>query len=253
MKLYLAGPMRGYPKFNYEAFKAEAARLRSVGYDVVSPAEMDEADGMDFTSDETVEATVKRDSNGNPCEDYYLERYFEAIKGCGGIALMDGWEKSKGVGREIYCAISNGLLVFPEDYWLVNAGETATSLPEQGSEVWMVDPDTGAQKGQKLARFDLVPVKPLWEVAEHFGRGAAKYAEHNWAKGYRWSLCYQAAIRHLMQFWAGEDMDKQLKSKHVIAAAWHCLVLAFYMDVFPQKDDRPHKQLGDKGVPPVPH
>lgn len=245
MRLYLAGPMRGYPKFNSDAFRNEALRLRVAGFEVVSPAEMDEADGMDFTSEETAAASVKRTSEGVPDEEYYLQRDFLAIDGVDGIALMPGWENSKGVGREIYYAIPHGKQIKSVNDWLLTVS--------QGSEVRLTDPDTGAQKGQKLARFDLVPVGPLWEVAEHFGRGAAKYAEHNWARGYRWSLCYQAAIRHLMQFWAGEDRDEQLQSKHVIAAAWHCLVLAFFMDVFPQKDDRPHKQLGTEGVPPVPH
>lgn len=250
MRLYLAGPMRGYPKFNFEAFQAEAARLREVGFEIVSPAEMDVQDGMDFTSEETAEASVRRRLDGSPDEDYYLERDFTAIKTCEGIVLMPGWEKSAGVKREIYYAISLGLLVYTEDHWLANRPETL--LAAQGSEVRVTDSETGAQKGQKLARFDLIPVKPLWELAEHFGRGARKYAEHNWAHGYRWSLCYAAAIRHLMQFWAGEDNDPETGSKHVIAAAWHCLVLAFFMDVFARKDDRPHTVLGRDGTPSVP-
>jgi hypothetical protein len=49
-----------------------------------------------------------------------------------------------------------------------------------------VDPVTGGVKGQKLARFDLIPVNPLWELAEHFGRGAQKYADRNFERGYDW-------------------------------------------------------------------
>lgn len=106
------------------------------------------------------------------------------------------------------------------------------------NEVRSVDSDTGAEKGVKLARFDLIPPEALWELAEHYGRGAEKYAEHNWRRGYAWSKSYQAALRHLNQFWMGEDIDAETGSKHIIAAAWHCISLAVYMDEHREKDDR---------------
>lgn len=41
MRVYLAGPMRGVPHFNFPAFHAAAAELRARGYVVFSPAEAD--------------------------------------------------------------------------------------------------------------------------------------------------------------------------------------------------------------------
>lgn len=106
-------------------------------------------------------------------------------------------------------------------------------------EVRVKDPDTGGEKGTKLARFDLVPVRPLTLLAEHYGRGAQKYADRNWERGYNWSLSYAAAQRHMNQFWGGEDLDPETGTPHVIAAAWHMFSLAEYMVTHPEKDDRP--------------
>lgn len=106
-------------------------------------------------------------------------------------------------------------------------------------ETRVIDPDTGGEKGQKLARFDLIPTRPLWLLAEHYGRGAAKYQDRNYERGYLWSLSYGAAQRHLNQFWAGEDTDAETGTLHVIAAAWHCFALALFIFTHPEKDDRP--------------
>lgn len=66
---------------------------------------------------------------------------------------------------------------------------------------------TGGQKGVKLERHDLIPMGPLRELAEHFGKGAQKYDDHQWRKGYEWSKSYSAIQRHLTAFWGGEDYD----------------------------------------------
>lgn len=46
-RIYLFGPMRGYPDWNFPAFIAAAAQLRELGHEVFSPAERDLADGFD--------------------------------------------------------------------------------------------------------------------------------------------------------------------------------------------------------------
>ncbi len=95
-------------------------------------------------------------------------------------------------------------------------------------EVRVVDPETGGEKGSKLARFDLIPPDVLWALAEHYGKGAEKYDDRNWERSYDWKLSYAAAQRHMNQFWSGEDRDAETGSLHVIAAAWHMFALAAF-------------------------
>jgi hypothetical protein len=125
---------------------------------------------------------------------------------------------------------------------------------------------TGGQKGVKLARYDLIPPVPLHSIAEHFGKGARKYADHQWRRGYEWSKSYSALMRHLQAFWAGEDRDvcsndpdgcsmvtadgeeftpifpdtcyNHTGSHHMTAVAWHAMVLMEFIDKNPEHDDR---------------
>ena len=110
-------------------------------------------------------------------------------------------------------------------------------------ELRMMDPETGGQKGQKLRRYDLLPVTALDAAAEHFGRGAAKYEDRNWERGYNWSLSYGALLRHLTAWWNGEDMDpdpEMAGSHHLDAVLFHAMVLRTFATRNTDKDDRPH-------------
>lgn len=117
-----------------------------------------------------------------------------------------------------------------------------------GQETLITDPKTGGIKGIKLARFDLLPWAILRELAEHFGRGARKYADRNWEKGYAWSLSFGALHRHLESFWSGDEIDhdpslyvegEMHTARHIIAVVWHASVLAFFSRFGVGTDDRP--------------
>jgi hypothetical protein len=90
MRLYLAGPMRGYPEFNYPAFHKMAAELRAQGHFVFNPAE---------ATDHT---------DGDPA-DYMLVDLAWIIAHAQGIAMLPGWEKSKGAKVEHALAECLGL------------------------------------------------------------------------------------------------------------------------------------------------
>lgn len=106
-------------------------------------------------------------------------------------------------------------------------------------EVRIVDPETGGAKGSKLARFDLLPWQELWEVAELYGRGAEKYEERNWEKGYAWSLSFAALQRHVAQFWNGEQRDEETGAHHMASVIFHALALMHFDMQRKGTDDRP--------------
>jgi len=107
------------------------------------------------------------------------------------------------------------------------------------SEVRIVDPNTGGEKGQKDARFDLIPQEAIWMLAEAYGRGAEKYDDRNWERGYNWSLSFGALQRHLWQFWNGEDIDEETGTPHIVSVLWHASALATFQARDKGNDDRP--------------
>lgn len=93
------------------------------------------------------------------------------------------------------------------------------------NEIRVTDALTGGQKGSKPARFSLIPPDFLWALAEHYGRGALKYEDRNWERGYKWSLSVDALNRHLSAWLQGEDDDEESGSSHLVAVAWHAIAL----------------------------
>lgn len=114
---------------------------------------------------------------------------------------------------------------------------TDTSISWTGSEVRTTS-STGGEKGVKPQRYDLIPIHPLNQLATLYGNGAAKYAAHNFRKGYEWGKSYAAALRHMTAFWNGEDIDPEMQVPHVICAAFHMFALAEFMEFHKEFDDR---------------
>lgn len=125
--------------------------------------------------------------------------------------------------------------------------------------------ETGGAKGSKLARFDLIPWDVLTDIAEHYGRGAFKYEDRNWERGYDWGLSLAALHRHLAAHWNGDvyDTDPYLygvesdgtptytreeieafpadeKALHITAVAWHALALSAFYKRGIGNDNRPN-------------
>lgn len=98
MKVYLAGPMRGYPEFNFPAFRRAAVYLRSLGHEVFSPAEQHKADFEkgNAAGDETLAAKEHGfDRRAAMAKDMaYICEHADAI------AVLPGWLESRGARAE---------------------------------------------------------------------------------------------------------------------------------------------------------
>lgn len=241
MKVYLAGPMTGIHDWNFPAFIDGAARLREAGHEVISPAEHDlemgyvVADVVQSTAGPFATTTVYNITDSFDRE-AVLAWDCEQIPTCDAVVLLPGWQESDGVAREMEAAKRHGIPAYELEFFLSTTFGSGTF--EYTAERRVVNETTGGEKGQKLARFDLLPAGPLQAVAEHFGRGAAKYEDRNWERGYDWSLSFGALQRHAWAFWGGEDIDAETGSPHLAAVAFHALALLEFATTHPELDDR---------------
>ena len=95
MKTYISGPMTGLPDFNFPAFRAAAAKLRTAGLHVVDPSEIN--------SDQTL--------SWHAC----MRKDIAALVDCDSIVMLKGWEASQGAQLEHHIATRLGMTVFFED------------------------------------------------------------------------------------------------------------------------------------------
>lgn len=234
LRLYVAGPMTGLPQFNYPAFDAAAKDLRSRGHDVVSPAEMDdpEARALALASPDGDIAAFEN-ASGKTWGDLLARDVKIVADEVDGVAVLDGWERSRGARLEVFVARLTGkqVLAYPDL-------EPVDGQPPSG-EVRITNSATGGEKGSKAERYDLLPWVEVAEVARLYGRGAAKYAPRNWERGYDWSLSFAAAHRHLAQFWGGESADQETGCHHLASVIFHALALMQFERTHPELDDRP--------------
>jgi len=117
LKVYIAGPMTGYPLWNFPAFDEAAEYLRACGYEVVNPADLDRAVGFD----ETAEIAPPGFLRGA------LKRDLAAICECDAVAVLEGWRLSRGAMLEVLLANRLGLLVID--------AETTENLSEDIEEL----------------------------------------------------------------------------------------------------------------------
>ena len=97
-KLYIAGPMTGYPEANYPAFNAAAESLQLAGYETVNPVDVHEPEQCHYVD------LLRED----------LIMMFTAH----GVAVLDNWWESTGARNEVQVAGLLRMPVRPVHEWL---------------------------------------------------------------------------------------------------------------------------------------
>jgi hypothetical protein len=94
--------------------------------------------------------------------------------------------------------------------------------------------------GQAKRPLSYLPINVLQESGVAMFEGAAKYGAYNWrAAGVLASVYFDAAQRHLMDWWEGEDIDPDSGVSHVTKAITGLMVLRDSMIHGNWIDDRP--------------
>jgi hypothetical protein len=88
----------------------------------------------------------------------------------------------------------------------------------------------------------LVPPEVIQSVAQVLAFGAKKYGANNWRHDLNnttWSRTYSSIQRHLMSFWAGEDIDPESGMSHIDHAITQLMILKTAINEgSPEMDDR---------------
>lgn len=88
---------------------------------------------------------------------------------------------------------------------------------------------------QEKVKIHLIPYFFLYAIAKVLMFGAKKYGAWNWSEGFDWDRPFDALMRHLNAWWAGEDTDEETGYSHL----WHagCNIMFLIM--------HEHKGLGN--------
>lgn len=94
------------------------------------------------------------------------------------------------------------------------------------------------KKDQDKLRYDLIPPSALKALATILTIGSKKYGDHNWTKGMVWNRVFGALMRHLWDWYAGQDKDSESGKNHLWHALCNVVFLIEYEETHPELDDR---------------
>ena len=106
---YIAGPMSGIPRFNIPAFDEAAKNLRAAGYNIVSPAELDDPVTREMAYNSLDGSTLKGvHPNGESWGDFLARDVKIVADKVTGIIALPGWRESRGARLEMMVALLCG-------------------------------------------------------------------------------------------------------------------------------------------------
>ena len=214
MKIYIAGPMRGIPLWNFPAFDAAAKELRAAGHYVISPAELDREIGLDehdypnWPEWFKIEDAMKRD--------------FAQIVSCDAICLLDGWENSIGVNHERAVAKACGIGCW-DVALLIHLPKV--TINSDGSRTFRTFA-TGATRDTDVGKLDyegFLSPRVLKRYAEYMhscrklSDGMLR-ASDNWQAGIPQNVYMKSMFRHFMSVWTRHRSEKMDEAEEELCA-----------------------------------
>lgn len=98
--IYISGPMAGYPNLNRAAFQEAGVMLRRRGYATLNPLDNGLPEGLPW--------------------DAYLRADLKMVCDATALALLPGWEASRGARLEVATAHALGMTSLPVAIWLAS-------------------------------------------------------------------------------------------------------------------------------------
>lgn len=110
MRVYIAGPIAGYPDANRAAFAAAAQRLRQAGHEPLNPHDI-----PPFAHPGDCPPGVPGSDSEHHTAPCHLRADLVGMLGCDAITLLPGWVHSSGAFLEFSVARATGLRIYFED------------------------------------------------------------------------------------------------------------------------------------------
>jgi len=203
MKIYVSGPMRGIPLFNFPAFCKTSVVLRELGHEVFSPAERDtKEDGFDPAK-----------STPRPMDEYMIHDLPEVCR-ADAVVVLPGWEKSHGAKLEIMVARKLGKSIFrlDTDNLTLELIETRTVLQEADD---LIHGERNASYGPPNQDFQRTA--DMWTGLLQF---KLKEGERILAKDVAWMMMMLKASRAQHS----DSRDHYVDAGGYAGCGWRCVV-----------------------------
>lgn len=107
------------------------------------------------------------------------------------------------------------------------------------------DPNRALHFSEGKSGVDQIPPEVLLEWGQVFTYGETKYFRDNWKRGNHWFEFYGSALRHILAFWQGEDIDPESGLHHLAHAIWNLGTLRYYQLHGLGEDDRTPEEVNN--------